>query len=86
MDCSQLQDASIKPLCRVCSQKLKFLWPFVSFIVSRVLNLVVVYALMGPLDRQYYSRVLNLVVLVAVVCISYTKFSIDLGHGVLVAR
>ena len=32
VDCSQLQDASIKPLCRVCSQKLKFLWPIVSFI------------------------------------------------------
>jgi hypothetical protein len=32
MDCSQLQDASIEPLCRVCSQKLKFLWPCVSFI------------------------------------------------------
>jgi hypothetical protein len=27
----QLQDASIKPLCRVCSQKLKFLWPIVTF-------------------------------------------------------
>ena len=31
VDCSQLQDASIKPLCRVCSQKLKFLWPTVAF-------------------------------------------------------
>ena len=31
VDCSQLQDASIKPLCRVCSQKLKFLWPIVTF-------------------------------------------------------
>ena len=29
--CSQLQDASIKPLCTVCSQKLKFLWPTVAF-------------------------------------------------------
>ena len=32
VDCCQLQDASIKPLCQVCSQKLKFLWPIVSFI------------------------------------------------------
>ena len=31
VDCSQLRDASIKPLCRVCSQKLKFLWPTVAF-------------------------------------------------------
>ena len=31
VDCSQSQDASIKPLCRVCSQKLKFLWPTVAF-------------------------------------------------------
>ena len=31
VDCSQSQDASIKPLCRVCSQKLKFLWPIVTF-------------------------------------------------------
>jgi hypothetical protein len=29
--CSQLQDASIKPLCRVCSQKIKFLRPTVAF-------------------------------------------------------
>ena len=27
VDCSQSQDASIKPLCRVCSQKLQLLWP-----------------------------------------------------------
>ena len=32
VDCSHLQDASIKPLCRFCSQKLNFLWPCVSFI------------------------------------------------------
>jgi hypothetical protein len=31
VDCSQLQDVSIKPLCRVCSQKLKFLWSTVAF-------------------------------------------------------
>ena len=31
MDCSQLQDASIKPLCRVCSQKLKLFWPCGAF-------------------------------------------------------
>jgi phosphoglucomutase/phosphopentomutase len=27
VDCRQSRDASIKPLCMVCSQKLKFLWP-----------------------------------------------------------
>ena len=32
VDCSQSQDASIKPLCRVCSQKLKLLWSCVAFI------------------------------------------------------
>ena len=31
VECSQSQDASIKPLCRVCSQKLKLLWPCVTF-------------------------------------------------------
>ena len=31
VDCSQSQDASIKPLCRVCSQKLKLLWPCGAF-------------------------------------------------------
>jgi hypothetical protein len=31
VDCSQSQDAPIKPLCMVCSQKLKPLWPCVNF-------------------------------------------------------
>ena len=31
VDCSQSQDASIKPLCRVCLQKLKLLWPCGAF-------------------------------------------------------
>jgi hypothetical protein len=49
-DCSQLQDASIKPLCRVCSQKQKFLWPCVWFIEVSEYSMVEIHMEIGTIS------------------------------------